>query len=427
MSSPQWARVLARCSAAVEEHWPKLPDAPTPSPQGLAGGFLFSGTAHEAVPRQLLLDTRLTPLERNAWQVFRLLLDKEGLAVPRYEDLQPYLATVPYGKRAARETVARVLTMLRLTRWLSLVIRGRDQASGRIQGSLYVLHDDPVTPAEAMELDEEYLALVGSCQSHPNKAVRLVAQGALAEIAEDGFIDQRRLPTRLDSFGQRWARQGLERDALPEVNPGLTPSPDSERWPNSPVRNADSPGSESELGRKALVRNVERPSSDSEPSLKSSTCRPVRNPNATSTVRTDTSTCIKTVPRAREGSNYALRWPQSLRLTPGERQAAAQSLDKLRVDQRQAVLDEAGARCATGGVRNPCRYLMGLVQRALRDDFTPWAAPIASQESPPAASPPSMDMQAPYVRNPNEPLSEQVMGCLQELRQLTRNASKPSG
>ena len=37
-------------------------------------GFLFSGNRHESVPRALFLDRRLTPLERNAWQVFRLLL-----------------------------------------------------------------------------------------------------------------------------------------------------------------------------------------------------------------------------------------------------------------------------------------------------------------------------------------------------------------
>lgn len=38
-------------------------------------GIIFTGNPHEAVPRRLLLDNRLTPLERNAWQVFRLLLN----------------------------------------------------------------------------------------------------------------------------------------------------------------------------------------------------------------------------------------------------------------------------------------------------------------------------------------------------------------
>ena len=37
-------------------------------------GFLYSGNRHESVPRALFLDRRLTPLERNAWQVFLSLI-----------------------------------------------------------------------------------------------------------------------------------------------------------------------------------------------------------------------------------------------------------------------------------------------------------------------------------------------------------------
>src|SRR3546814_9351603 len=76
------------------------------------------------------------------------MLRGQGVVTPRYEDLQPYLSSVPYGASASRETIARVLTMLRLTRWLSLVSRGRDQLSGRLQGFLYVLHDEPLTRSE---------------------------------------------------------------------------------------------------------------------------------------------------------------------------------------------------------------------------------------------------------------------------------------
>jgi len=44
---------------------------------GPQDGFLFSGNRHEAVPRALFFDRRLTPLERNAWQVCRLMLNDE--------------------------------------------------------------------------------------------------------------------------------------------------------------------------------------------------------------------------------------------------------------------------------------------------------------------------------------------------------------
>ena len=83
-------------------------------------GFLYSGNRHESVPRALFLDRRLTPLERNAWQVFRLQLNDDGVtAFPTYDQLRPYLASMPCAAQASHETVARALTLLRLTRWLS--------------------------------------------------------------------------------------------------------------------------------------------------------------------------------------------------------------------------------------------------------------------------------------------------------------------
>ncbi len=107
-------------------------------------GIIFSGNPHETVPRRLLLDKRLTPLERNCWQVFRLLINDDGLtAFPTYEQLRPYLGMQP-GKIASRETIAKALKVLRLTRWLSLGRRLRNDLNGQVQGNVYILHDEPV-------------------------------------------------------------------------------------------------------------------------------------------------------------------------------------------------------------------------------------------------------------------------------------------
>ncbi len=52
----------------------------------LNDGFLYSGNRHESMPHALFLDRRLTPLERNAWQVFRLLLNADGVTTfPTYD------------------------------------------------------------------------------------------------------------------------------------------------------------------------------------------------------------------------------------------------------------------------------------------------------------------------------------------------------
>ncbi|MFY0751000.1 STY4528 family pathogenicity island replication protein [Pseudomonas sp. NFX5] len=383
--SSRWQRVLQQCTQQLSERWPARPTTEQPSNQALQAGFLFRGQSHEVVPRRLLLDNRLTPLERNAWQVFRLMLQSQGVVTPRYEDFQPYLSSVPYGASASRETIARVLTMLRLTRWLSLVSRGRDQLSGRLQGSLYVLHDEPLTPADAMELDQDYLALVGHALGHATKAVRIVAQHIVEEIRQDTDIDRDRLPTRLDSWGEHWTQQGLD------------PATDAVLH-------------DSELREDALVRNRAGPRSDSEPSLNASVSGTVRNPNAACTVLKES---ICTVPRATPAVDN-LHWPTALHLSPSERQAIAVALNKLKPADRQAVLNEAGARCAAGSVRKPAAYLMGLIQRALKDDFRPW---VGRAEPSLIAEPPAPTPSRP-IRKQGEPASALAQACLNELRQL---------
>lgn len=390
--SSRWQRVLQQCTQQLSERWPARPATEQPSNQALQAGFLFSGQSHEVVPRRLLLDSRLTPLERNAWQVFRLMLQGQGVVTPRYEDLQPYLSSVPYGASASRETIARVLTMLRLTRWLSLVSRGRDQLSGRLRGSLYVLHDEPLTPAEAMELDQDYLELVGHALSHATKAVRVVAQHVLEEIHQDTRIDLGQLPTRLDSWGDRWIHQGLD-------------------------RTNDATLHDSERGEDHLVRNRADPRSESEPGVNASVSGSVRNPNGACTVLKES---ISTVPRATPPVDN-LHWPEPLHLSPSEHQAVTVALNKLKPSDRQAVLNEAGARCVAGGVRKPAAYLMGLIQRALKDDFRPWAGQAAS--SPIAVPAPSTPPPSRPSRKPGEPASALAQSCLNELRKLRGKGS----
>ena len=383
--SSRWQRVLQQCTQQLSERWPARPTTEQPSNQALQAGFLFSGQSHEVVPRRLLLDSRLTPLERNAWQVFRLMLQGQGVVTPRYEDLQPYLSSVPYGASASRETIARVLTMLRLTRWLSLVSHARDQISGRHQGSLYVLHDEPLTPAEAMELDQDYLELVGHALAHATKAVRIVAQHVVEEVRQDTNIDRDRLPTRLDSWGEHWTQQGLDQATADALR-------DSERGGDHRVRN------------RADLR------SESEPGLNTSVSGTVRNPNAACTVLKES---ICTVPRATPAVDNLL-WPTPLHLSPSEHQAVTVALNKLKPADRQAVLNEAGARCAAGGIRKPAAYLMGLIQRALKGDFRPWAG---QAEPLPIAEPP-LPATSRSTRQQGEPASALALACLNELRQL---------
>jgi hypothetical protein len=171
----------------------------------VSDGFLYSGNRHESVPRALFLDRRLTPLERNAWQVFRLQLNDDGVtAFPTYDQLRPYLASMPCAAQASHETVARALTLLRLTRWLSLVRRRRDPKTGRILGNLYVLHDEPLTPFEAMQLDPDYLGLVSQALTHAAKAVQIVGMNTLRRSPKTRCSTAARCPRGCRCWHSAW-------------------------------------------------------------------------------------------------------------------------------------------------------------------------------------------------------------------------------
>ncbi len=314
-------------------------------------GFLYSGNRHESVPRALFLDRRLTPLERNAWQVFRFQLTDDGVtSFPTYDQLRPYLASMPCGAQASHETVARALTLLRLTRWLSLVRRRRDRKTGRIMGNLYVLHDQPLTPFEAMQLDPDYLDLLSQALTHAAKAVQIVGMHTLKEIAEDPMLSGRTLPTRLQVLAQQMA-----------VHDWTTAN-----YPQEGVEY------HSEGGQEALLRNGERRSSESEVGPKPVPDGSLRNPKEDRTVRKDRIDEVRTIPHAKALQN--LRLPERfLRLKEEQQAGALVALQQVDETQRQAVLDEWTARCRSSTVRNPAGYLFGIIQKAIRGEFKAWA------------------------------------------------------
>ena len=340
----------------------------------LTDGYLFSGNRHESAPRALFLDHRLTPLERNAWQVFRLLLNDDGItAFPTYEQLRPYLASMPCAPKASHETVARALTLLRLTRWLSLVRRRRNPRTGRIEGNLYVLHDEPLTPFEAMQLDPDYLSLVSQALTHASKAVQRVGAHTLKEIAEDPLLSGRTLPTRLQVLLHRLETQG---------------------WNTSESYPQEETIQESEEGQETLLRNTEFPASESEAGRETTSDDILRIPKPDRTVRIKYSNKVHTVPRARENLQLP---PRFLALKSEQQSGALVTLQQVDNALQQAVLDEWAARCQAGGIRNPAGYLFGVIQKAIKGEFHAWAgqnrqtvtpvtarAPVATPSSQPA-------------------------------------------
>ena len=348
------------------------------SGRALGDGILFAGNPHESVPRRLFLDTRLTPLERNAWQVIRLMLNPDCVtAFPSYAQLAPFLSSFPASVQASDETIARALSALRLTCWLSLARSRRDLATGRIEGNLYVLHDEPLTPYEALALDPNYLKLVSASLTHASKTLRFLAYRVLKDLTDDPLMARRVLPSRLDGLLARLA--SLDWTEIPEINerqeggPGRDGDPPARAYSDTRRRKESgdpdhpilSPSSESEDSA---------PASDSEEGSKLLKTGFLRNPKTDRTVRTvqykNLDNKFRTVPRA--GAPASL--PERLaRLRPEQQAGVLAALQPLEIALQQAVLDEWDARCRNCAVRNPAGYLFGLIQRALRGEFHPWA------------------------------------------------------
>lgn len=323
-------------------------------------GIVFSGNPHETVPRRLLLDDRLSPLERNTWQVFRLLMNGDGVtAFPTYDQLRPYLGNNP-GRPASRETVAKALTVLRLTRWLSLGRRVRDSITGQVQGNIYILHDEPVDYSEAIQLDHDFLPLVANGLEHSNSSVREIAGLTFDEML---VSETQELPTRVEVFRERFRAQGLEdpaRAAIPPAEFGF-------RTPVLPAMNHLS--SDSELSHKSSGDLLPVLSSESELSANQGVSPSVRNPNSSSTY-TNTNTDVSKSSVLREQEDTGFAWPSAYqRMTSQQQQRAQQAIAAVSPDIRQQLIKQWGARCTSGGVAKPLAYLMKLIQKAQTGDF----------------------------------------------------------
>src|SRR3989344_9486027 len=231
------------------------------------------------------------------------------------------------------ESVPRRLPVLRLTRWLSLVRRRRDPKTGRILGNLYVLHDEPLTLFEAMQLDADYLALVSQSLGHSAKAVRVGGLNTLQEIADDPMLSGRTLPPRLQVLAERRADQGITATAS---------------YPHEDAIH------DSEEGPASLLRNGERPSSESEAGPKPAPDGALRNPKQDRTVRSSRIDEVRTTAQARALGD--LQWPKRFAELKAEQQAGARmALPQGDAALRQAVLDEWAARCGKHGIRNPAQ------------------------------------------------------------------------
>ncbi|CAK7027517.1 STY4528 family pathogenicity island replication protein [Kerstersia gyiorum] len=167
-----------------------------------------------AVPTALLLDKRLMPLERNAWMVLHASANADGNVTGiSYMQLRQFLACVPDNPQASRETVARTLTVLRLTRWIHIDAHVRNPLTGHLSTNHYAVHLGPLPIRTASELGLTWADLLEQSFAHASAAVRQIALSVLTEVVADSSL-LRQMPIALRMRAQQL---GLQTSHAPRI------------------------------------------------------------------------------------------------------------------------------------------------------------------------------------------------------------------
>ncbi|NDL64298.1 STY4528 family pathogenicity island replication protein [Acerihabitans arboris] len=379
-------------------------------------GLLFLGNVHDAFPRRLFMDTRLSPLDKTAWVMIRLYAQQnEGAVFPTYDELQLQLAS-PHAERASRETISRALLMLRITGWLSLCKRVRD-AHGRVRGNIYAQHDEPLSCHDAETFDPGWLDLVATSCEHKNKAVRMTALAVLEEIRNDPTMRHRH--SRLAMIENRLGAPATPVQ-MAVLRRACVPSSNSEPSKKNAEHKQKVPSSESELSHNS---GNEPPSSDPEPSLKSATYSGVRKSNRN--VRNFTQSVNKKtyVPEVSGGEGQSAPvLPESLlgRISAEDADMLTGQLAALPETHSSALLEMLTAQLRRGQLSNPVGWLLSMLKLAREGKMVipeTAATPSPSQHQPPPISA-SDDSPAQPVKRASP---EQVSSIIADIRRKLLN------
>lgn len=399
----------------------------------LRSGLLFMGNVHDAVPRRLLLDTRLSPLDKQAWMMIRLYAQQNhGAVFPTYDELQLQLAS-PFKGQASRETVGRVLLMLRLTGWLSLCRRVRDK-SGRIRGNIYAQHDEPLGAFDAETLDPTWLDTVAAACESKNVTVRHTAFAVLDDIRTDPTM--RHHHSQLGLVAQRLGRAQTPQDMVA----GLSRQRPTRRENSRNLLSSDPepcsvpPSSEAEP---RPDRGRLSPSSGSEPHVKSEgyVQRTQPNCNVRRSSINNKRTYVENSATDPSGTNIqagsaALKLPAAIDklLAAEDCTMITRQLQALPVDAAAKVLAILDQTLARGALNNPVGWLLAMLKRAREGKVFP-----ASDTLHPSSPANNVKHAEPSTRGEVIPLltkravsKEQVREFVEEIRKGMRKSKADS-
>jgi len=90
--------------------------------------------------------------------------------------LRRYLTTPPLGQRAGYETARRVLKVLRLTGWITLVGVQRDPITGKVMSERYRVHERALAFDQACTADQTLARLLQACLYETGHPIQRIAQ-----------------------------------------------------------------------------------------------------------------------------------------------------------------------------------------------------------------------------------------------------------
>ncbi|ECG2271177.1 helix-turn-helix domain-containing protein [Salmonella enterica subsp. enterica serovar Eastbourne] len=375
----------------------RLDGAPGSSGQE-RNGLLFTGNLHDAYPRALVLDMRLSPLDKMCWIMIRqYALQNDGAIFPSYDELQQLLSS-PGSGLASRDTVSRALTMLRLTGWLSLCKRVRD-AGGRVRGNIYAQHDEPLSAKDAETFDPGWLEMVGKACRHKYREVNETAWRVLEGILDDPMMRHRH--SRLTEIAERFTRPSTVRDVA-RIQQQKQQSPETGLGAES---TGNEQKSQSPDNRFSVADGVKIPGPVNGLSMKSDTYDRVRKPDCNN-VRSFTQELIKKTYVCGGGENVpsggsvdaqagntspGFEWPSVLQqlLPTGEQAMLATQLQHLRLQSAEladGVMATVINGVREGRVNNPVAYLLTLLRQAREGKFRLPEGTVKSGTVPPSST-----------------------------------------
>jgi Helix-turn-helix domain len=324
---------------------------------GTQDAMLFMGNGHQAFPIRVVRDPILEPVDKLVWMVIMLQARDTGgrAAFPSHGTL------ARQANIKSTSTIARAIAILRLTRWLSLCARLRAK-TGQFRGNIYALHDEPLPLADALYLDEHYMAFTQQSRQNGHGRVRKVAQAVLDALSQE--IGQGQDPLAPVAAIEQRARAVLtSREREPAGRRDKQPRPFAEFTDDVLQQLANQP-------EPLAIATAE----DQDQNSNAVNKRRVEGCSSSNTLKTTTTTTHNSTTKFGASCKPPLTFPA--RLSDNQKALAKKYLAKIPGALHQPLLDELIGRLQAESfgakpLYDELRFLHALCRAAKRGEFVP--------------------------------------------------------